>query len=109
MAPVSEEYGTLRVRVGEEIVEIVGRELIHVSGERNERTNEPQGQDFTLYETPDEGRQLHIQEWRIKGNAERTALETAAEIERIGALYSEEDAKKTYPKVLEELLRLAQN
>jgi hypothetical protein len=106
---VSEEYGTLRVRVGEEIVEFVGRELIHAPGERNERTNEPHGQDFTLYETPDEGRQLHVQEWRIKGNTERKTLETAAEIERIGALYSEEDAKKTYPKVLEELLRLAKN
>ncbi len=104
---MSEEYNTQHVRVGAQLVSFTGRELSSIPGAVDEQSEEQQGQDFTLYETPTEGRKLHVQEWRIKGNVERKTLETAAAIERTGALYSEEEAEQKHPKVLEELLRLA--
>ncbi len=104
---MSDGYSIQHVKVGAELVSFTGRELSRVPSAVNERTEEHRGQDFTLYETPTEGRKLYVQEWRIKGNVERKTLETAAEVERTGALYSEEEAKEKHPKVLEELLRLA--
>jgi hypothetical protein len=106
---VSEGYSTQYVKVGARLVSFTGRELVRVRGAANERTEEQRGQDFTLYETPDEGRKLYVQEWRIKANTERKTLETAAEIERTGVLYSEEEANQKHPEVLEELSKLARD
>jgi hypothetical protein len=102
---MSQGYSTLNVKVGAEFVSFTGKELIHVPGAVSESVEEQRGQDFALYETPHEGRKLHVQDWRIKGSIERRPGESAAEIERTGTLYSEEEARQKYPVIFEELLR----
>lgn len=106
---MSEGYSTLHVKVGAELVSFTGKELIRAPGALSERAEDQRGQDFTLYETPDEGRKLHVQEWRIRGSIERRPGESAAEIERTGTLYSEEEAKQKFPQVFEELLKRARS
>jgi hypothetical protein len=68
--------------------------------------------DFTLYKTPNEGPKLYVREWRqLKGNGEDKRFEEeAAEVDHIqGALYSEEEARQTYPEIFEELMKRAQD
>ena len=107
---MSEGYNIQRVQVGTtDWTSFTGRKLSQINGEVSIAAEDQRGRDFTLYETPQEGRKLHVQEWQIEGNIQkRDSRERAAKFERIeGALYSEEEARQKYPEAFEELLNRA--
>ena len=106
---MSEGYNTQPVQVGTEWTSFTGRKLSQIHGEVSVTAEDQRGHDFTLYETPHEGRKLHVQEWQIKGTIQkRDSEERAARFERIeGALYSEEEARQKYPEAFEKLLKRA--
>ena len=103
---MNEGYSLQRVQVGTKWTSFTGRKLSHIHGEVSIGAQDQRGQDFTLYETPHEGRKVYVQEWQIKGSLQRGRGERAARFERIeGALYSEEEARQKHPEALEELLK----
>ena len=103
---MSEGYDTQRIQIGTEWTSFTGRKLSQIHGEVSIGAQDQRGRDFTLYETPHEGRKVYVQEWQIKGSLQRGLGERAAKFERIaGALYSEEEARQKHPEAVEELLK----
>jgi hypothetical protein len=85
-----------------ELARFTGRKLSHIPGD----IRQPRGMDFTLYETPDEGRKLYVKEWVMEGGTQRRAGERTTTYNQIGgALYSEEEAREKYSQIFEELLK----
>jgi hypothetical protein len=115
--PVSDCYSAQHVQVRPRAaghapawVSFTGRVVSHIPGKVREDAEEQSGQDFTLYKTPDEGLKLHVQEWTIQRRVHRRIGERPAELYLLGgALYSEAEAKQTYPEIFEALVELARD
>jgi hypothetical protein len=104
---MNEGYRTYRVQVGAERVNFAGRRLSHIPADPTQQ----KGVDFTLYDTPDEGRKLYVQEWvKDQGTDVRTPGERAGHYDWIGgALLTEEEAKEKHSQIFDKLLEQAQD
>ena len=96
-----DEWSIVRLEVNGGWEEFTAKEVSQITVRSYPSKGETMNQVFTLYETLDAAHKIHLREIVSRSGPE------VAEDEISQALYSEEEARRDYPHVLEELLAQA--